>query len=161
MSEQVAEPIAEPVPEASAADSGGGAATLHAAPTDGELPPPDAYFAVRDLDRRRPNNSVFEIYYEDGNVERFHRSEWRLVCQLDSAAVQRAKEVIAASGVVRAKSTERDPSIRDGGSLTHFFRLQGASGEVRNPNFPAKHIDAMKRASDGLGQVVRGACPSR
>jgi hypothetical protein len=103
---------------------------------------------------------VLEIYYEDGNVERRRRSEWRLRCKLDSAGVRSAKAAISASGVLSAKSTQRDPTIRDGGSLTHFFRLKGARGEVRNPNFPALHIDAMKRASQGLAQVIRAACPS-
>lgn len=129
---------------------------LHAAPTNA-LPPADAYFVTLDVGKRG-RSSVVEVYYEDGQVERFSR-KWKLRCKLDATGVQKVKDAIEKSGLVSAQSTTRDRTIKDGGSLVFYFAIDGKKGEVRNPNFPAAHIPEMQRAKLAADEIVRTACP--
>ena len=113
-----------------------------------EEPPDGSYLASRYYDPHR-RREVRRVYMDDGRVEAFDGDEWWTVCTFSPDQVERAKQAIRESGLLRA-SDVRDPDAYDVAHLTYTWRLNGEAGSVTSWSYPVATVPAFEAVDERL-----------
>lgn len=111
-----------------------------------------AYYLANHFHDAHRRRDVWRVYFEDGRVDSFDGDEWWTVCTFTSEQIERAKEAIRRSSLLKASDLTAD-NVYDAASVTYIWNLDDESGRVTNWAYPAlSHpvFQALDEALDAL-----------
>lgn len=116
----------------------------------------DAYLVRRYHDARQQLDT-WRVYREDGRVEVYDGSRWRVRWRFAPQQVAQAKSAIRASRVADASDLDRPDDTYDTAVLEYRWRIDGSQGRIVNRAYPAHKHPEMDRLRAALRDLESAA----